>query len=230
VDMSFFDDLPRVVPPMAIPDRDPSLGSLLALHDQWPRLERPPWEFPPRDWIGGWLNWRLDLIDRSELHVSVGEFRACPDGLQFTLRVRVAPDVIDTAARPGGLGRPGWFLGAEDDGRLGVLFADGRKAATGSARPSDRPPRSISLLSSMLTTEGRDQLATRCWLWPLPPPGPLTFVAEWPSAGVLDHRSSLEIDDAELERAVNTAKAVVQHLSPPEPPAGDSWLRRPPEF
>jgi hypothetical protein len=31
-----------------------------------------------------------------------------------------------------------------------------------------------------------------CWLWPLPPPGPLTFACVWPAGGVPESRVTLD--------------------------------------
>jgi hypothetical protein len=32
----------------------------------------------------------------------------------------------------------------------------------------------------------------RYWVWPLPPPGPLTFVVEWPAHGIAESRAELD--------------------------------------
>ncbi len=56
------------------------------------------------------------------------------------------------------------------------------------------------------------------WLWPLPPPGPLTFVCAWPAEGV--EETHAQIDGAEILAA--SARAV--ELWPddrPLPPSED---------
>ncbi|MGH2928694.1 MAG: hypothetical protein ACRDL8_10880, partial [Solirubrobacteraceae bacterium] len=52
----------------------------------------------------------------------------------------------------------------------------------------------------------------RFWLWPLPPPGPLGFVCEWPAAGLT--RSRVDID----AQSVIDASARAQVVFPDQPP------------
>jgi hypothetical protein len=58
------------------------------------------------------------------------------------------------------------------------------------------------------------------WLWPLPPPGPLTFVVEWPSA-------QIELTKHEVDAAlILEASALSEKLWPEEAPteeSGWSW-------
>ena len=42
------------------------------------------------------------------------------------------------------------------------------------------------------------------WLWPLPPPGPLTWVGEWPDRNIPE--SSVEVDATVLEAAASEAE------------------------
>jgi hypothetical protein len=30
------------------------------------------------------------------------------------------------------------------------------------------------------------------WVWPLPPPGPFTFVCEWPARGIAESRAQID--------------------------------------
>jgi hypothetical protein len=61
-----------------------------------------------------------------------------------------------------------------------VRFADGRRADNDSRRwphpAGDQPPDPPWLYQS---TSGPD--GGHVWLWGLPPPGPLTFVWQWPA-------------------------------------------------
>lgn len=41
------------------------------------------------------------------------------------------------------------------------------------------------------------------WLWPRPPPGPLTFIAEWPKHGIPE--SQVTFDGDNLRRAAEDA-------------------------
>jgi hypothetical protein len=91
--------------------------------------------------------------------------------------------------------------------RLGVQFADG-DVATNLGRPSfpspDSEPTGPVLLSDGGGGGGR-RYDMRYWLWPLPPPGPVSFVCEWPARGIPESRAEL---DAQLilraaERAIH---------------------------
>ncbi|MFL6222641.1 MAG: hypothetical protein ACJ75K_07385, partial [Actinomycetes bacterium] len=41
------------------------------------------------------------------------------------------------------------------------------------------------------------------WVWPLPPPGPFTFVCEWPARGIAE--SGAEIDAGSILEAAGRA-------------------------
>jgi hypothetical protein len=75
--------------------------------------------------------------------------------------------------------------------RFGVQFADGRKATTVGAEARWGWPGSEEeeeptgpVLSQGGGGGGGDLWTTEYWLWPLPPPGRLTFAVEWPSKGI----------------------------------------------
>ena len=55
------------------------------------------------------------------------------------------------------------------------------------------------------------------WLWPLPPPGPLTFVVEWPALGIAETRAETDAT------AVVEAAASAAPLWPEESPSGN-WF------
>ncbi len=117
------------------------------------------------------------------------------------LTVRSAPGVDEEAANlflylgrdrlPRGGGLPDELF------RFGIEFSDGRKATTldwERLRPPGEPPRGPVL--TMLGGGGDDRRwDQRYWVWPLPPPGPLAFVCEWPALGIALSRVDV---DAEL--------------------------------
>ena len=68
--------------------------------------------------------------------------------------------------------------------RFGVQFSDGHKATTvGGMRPAvgDEDEPSGPVLSEGGSGGGGGEYESRFWLWPVPPPGPVTFVVEWPA-------------------------------------------------
>jgi hypothetical protein len=68
--------------------------------------------------------------------------------------------------------------------RFGIQFSDGRKATTvGDAFPralDDEEP-SGPILNQGGGRGSDGEYESEFWLWPLPPPGPVTFAVEWPA-------------------------------------------------
>ena len=70
--------------------------------------------------------------------------------------------------------------------RFGVEFADGPKGTTtgGPGTAAEGDPPAGPLLMPRDGGGGGDRWDQSFWLWPLPPPGPVAFVVEWPSEGI----------------------------------------------
>jgi hypothetical protein len=122
----------------------------------------PAWARGPEGMVPGVVPVAL-LLARTDTHaVLVDGLLAYPTGFDFDLAVR----------------RPEHRWG--DDLRLEVRFADGRSADNDPRRRprpiGDQPPDPPLLYQS---TSGPD--GGHVWLWGLPPPGPLTFVCQWPA-------------------------------------------------
>ncbi len=68
--------------------------------------------------------------------------------------------------------------------RVGVQFADGRKATSisGPPYPGDAP--SAPVMWALGGGGGGGIWRQGYWVWPLPPAGELEFVCEWPAAGI----------------------------------------------
>lgn len=76
--------------------------------------------------------------------------------------------------------------------RLGVEFADGRKATNvGQRSRCEGDPQSPVLWGRGGGGSGASWRQT-FWMWPLPPPGPLSFVCEWPAAGIPLSRAQID--------------------------------------
>lgn len=173
--VGFFDDLP---PPEADPE---------------PAMHGAPWGGPPIGVIGGWVPWRIVLVRTEHAYALLRDFEAFPTGLSFQLvacfdenvfgperREPEDPPVTDT--------RP-W---------IGVRFSDGREAATqrvrGMPTSGGNERRPVSRGRGGTGHPGEWRLGY--WLWPLPPPGPLTWFATWPEVGVGE--ASVEVDASAL--------------------------------
>jgi hypothetical protein len=181
--MGFFDDFPPPPPPP-----EPS------------RVEHKPWMGPPPGWVGGWVPWHILLTHTSDVYSVITAVEAFPSGVQFTLASRFRPGAIDLHPRPGhpmmGLGSPGGPL-------FGVGFADGRKVMAGRQfSPLDAQPDG-PLLMPRGGGGGGEEWRMGMWLWPLPPPGPLTFVTAWPTLDIIE--TTLTVEATELIAAAERA-------------------------
>jgi len=123
------------------------------------------------------------LLARNEhFAVAITSVTAYANGLEFNLAVRTRRS-LDPSVRRKVLGK---FM--VDEGvpserlRLGVQFSDGRKATSLGVR-QDRAETDPVLVERGGGGGGRSW-DSRFWLWPLPTPGAIAFVTEWPLAGI----------------------------------------------
>jgi hypothetical protein len=75
--------------------------------------------------------------------------------------------------------------------RFGIEFADGRKATIFDEFPSSLDPGGIVLMPGRGSSSGATWDESY-WVAPLPPPGALAFVCEWPVAGIPVTRADLD--------------------------------------
>ncbi len=192
--MSFFDSIPQP------PPREPV------------RHARPAY-MQPDAVIPGSVPGELLLIRTEEAAVAIGGICAYPNGFEFTAHVRMrgskhanVPGLNDPFDRFGRRGPEA----SGDVLRLGVLYADGRRGATtgGPRLPDDREHVFLMPGSSGGTPQRYD---CKFWVHPLPPDGPVTFVAAWPEYGAAETQA--ELDGAAIRAAA--ARAVT--LWPEEP-------------
>ena len=104
--------------------------------------------------------------------------------------------------------------------RFGVEFSDGRKATTLGVpmfmtAQEEAEPEGPFLMPGG-GSGGDDYWESSFWLWPLPPPGPLVFVVEWPLRRFADTARGRGGDHLEAAR---TPK-----YSGPTPPAAAAGL------
>ena len=164
------------------------------------------------------------LIRTGQVAVGIGSVRAYPNGFEFTAHVRVRREDED---------EPGWGdpfdrrgrrrQPADEVLRLGLMFGDGRRAATTNRwwPGEDTDPGRL-----VLQQGGGGGSARRWdgdfWVHPLPPEGPVTFVASWPKYAAAETRAELE------GSAIRAAAARAVILWPEEPesePGGDHVWR-----
>ncbi len=68
--------------------------------------------------------------------------------------------------------------------RLGVQFSDGQKATNIGAFDYTQDEPSGPVMHAGGGGGGDREYHQEQWVWPLPPPGRLSFVCEWPAAGI----------------------------------------------
>ena len=203
--MSFFESIPERTPPPPEPPR-----------------RRPAWQRPDAV-LPGSVPAELVLIRTEQVAVAVGSVRAYPNGFEFTVHVRWrgAGDT-DWPYHGGPFERHGNRRGgpaSEDALRLGVLYADGRRAATTGGSPWRDPDAEPGRLVLEQGGGGGNDRSwdSDFWVYPLPPPGPVTLLASWLEQGVTETRA--ELDGAAIRDAAGRAVTLWPE-EPEEPEAG----------
>ena len=182
-----------------------------AVRPEPPRRERtrtPPWLGAPRGTLPGVLPVALVLARTEQVAVCLTGLVAYPEGFEFDLLTMAGEEADDLdpllfegrrlrhRRNRGGAGEiPEGML------RFGVEFADGRKA-TNTADPLAHLGGGLHRFSKITHGAEAEQAPAgpvlqlggggggggnwrqSVWIWPLPPPGTLTFVCQWPEAAI----------------------------------------------
>jgi hypothetical protein len=174
--------------------------------------ESPEWLEAPRGWLGGVVPLEL-LVARSHLAaVYLSSLVAYPTG--FTLTINTLASSADTigldAFEPYHLQRRRRSEGGEIPPellRFGVQYSDGRKKATfgewlgggisstmlAFSGEDDAPdPSTQIVIESGGGRGGALDADQKYWIWPLPPPGPVTFACEWPELEIPETQVAME--------------------------------------
>ncbi len=194
-----------------------------------------PWWQAPRNELGAQVPLRLVLARSERVAIALVGATAYTTGVELRIAVRWRRHVADDSEGlyddpfedPFGLAmmhrRPTGELSPEIL-RFGIQFSDGRKATTVGGFPwadgddaAEEPTGPVLMQGAAGGGDG--EWDGDYWLWPLPPPGPLTFVVEWPSA-------QIELTKHEVDAAlILQASALSEKLWPEEAPteSGSSW-------
>ena len=189
-----------------------------------PEPERPPqpdWLGPPNGTIGGYVADRLVLIRSPKVALVIDGLRCFPTGVAFDQQLWIRRDGADFdhfeppwerghQFRPFGAGGG---AGVEPALRLGVAFSDGSTWSNldvvGRFDPQQPPP-SPQVFPRGGSGGGGGEIQHwdfSAWLWPLPPPGPVRFVASWPELGI--DEVSAEISGDVLRDAAARAETLL---------------------
>jgi hypothetical protein len=147
--------------------------------------------------IPGTAATQLSLIATDEVAVAISGVRAYPNGFEFTIHALGRREDFPWGVSPtDSVGDPRTRQAPEKALRLGVLYADGRRAKLASDRPyrlpEDEDDRGY-LTFVEVGRRGTDRQWTGdFWVNPLPADGPVTFVASWLLHGVAEARAELD--------------------------------------
>jgi hypothetical protein len=178
---------------------------------------QPEWSGPPEGVLGGVLALQLALARTDRVLLAATDIAVYPNGLEFSIR-----GLLRDGPQPGEY-RP--FLLHEEDPRtmlrVGALYPDGRRASNvgRAALPEGDGEPTGPILWARGGGGGERSFNQGWWLWPLPPPGPLVLVVEWPAYEVPESRATI---DAGL---IEDARSRIQEVWPSSPAAGGytSW-------
>ena len=184
---------------------------------EWGEIDEPEWSGPPRHVLGAAVPLRSLLARTDELAIAITDATAYMNGFEFKLVLRSRRPSHDYYGGPFGLGEPMMWRhgrGVVEGGdlppelfRFGIEFADGSKATTLGGHPFEEGPDHEPegpLLIERGGGGGGGDWDQSYWVWPLPPPGRLAFVCEWPSKGVSITR--LEMDAKVILDAADQAE------------------------
>jgi hypothetical protein len=182
----------------------------------------PDWRGPPAGALPGVVALELVLAQTPAIVIYISYLQAYSVGFAFDLIVVTDPSedqqldlsaaLFDHHHRRGPSSDSTQALASERL-RLGVEFADGRKATnTGTSLRAQSPPPGPVMHSGSGGSSGNTANQEQ-WVWPLPPPGPVTFVCEWPAAEIALIRR--EIDGDLIRDAAGRARTPFPDQPPP---------------
>jgi hypothetical protein len=171
---------------------------------------QPEWRGPPGESVGGVV--RVEqVVGRSEkAAIYLTSLIAYPIGFELTTEVVTKPGVdflafemMHPRAHRSSNGEPDPELL-----RIGISFSDDRKATNLAFKrdATDPDPQRDLLLMPGGGGSGGHYSHQDYWVWPLPPPGPVTFVCEWPALEIAE--SAIELDGELIRTAAERARSV----------------------
>jgi hypothetical protein len=215
-------------------------------HEPEPRYRSPAWIGPPSGTLPGVVELETVLARTDEVAVCLRGVFAYPTGLSFDVVTMGGPDAAELDLDPHSMmlhrhrhrhrHRRHTGRGRDEELppemlRFGLEFADGTRVTNVGNDPwlamadaGDEDDDSFTPRAPTLTEHGGGGGGTdweqSYWLWPLPPPGRLTVVCEWPVARIPVTR--VELDTAPIHAAAARAQVVFEF---PERPDDDDGMR-----
>ena len=160
----------------------------------------PEWSGPP-EMVGGYVMGPLLMSQSDRVVVAVRQVLAFPTGVEAD---------VEGHARGQRTGPPREQrdLAEHPSLRFRVQFADGTQAAQDdeAGLRSGRGPTLFvrGFESSSGGPDGGEDIRMTLWIWPLPPPGPVTLACSWPSRGL--DEAAVILDAAAVRAAASQAQ------------------------
>lgn len=177
----------------------------------------PPWTGRPRGTPLGEVVSGLSLARSETGRLSITYLDAYPEGFELEIEARTTVAYHDLTrtgdSAPDVFGRHWPTVGERRDVlppqlvRIGVQFADGRKATniTGHSHPVQGPVM-WALGGGGRGGQGESRFHQGYWVSPLPPSGPVTVACQWPASGIPLLRHELDgqliLDGADRARGM----------------------------
>ena len=207
----------------------------------------PPWLGAPNGVLPGIVPLELVLARTPQVAMCVTRLGAYPSGFDLDLVTMASheSDQLDPMLFEGRRlrhkrRRDGVDEIPEGMLRFGVEFANGAKATNTSDQPladfaggtmsvmrswSERPQAPTGPVLSLGGGSGGDaHWRQNIWIWPLPPPGRLTFVCQWPEANVELTRHDIDAQlvlDAATRAKVIFSDALPEQMASTDEPGGE---------
>jgi hypothetical protein len=158
------------------------------------RYREPAWVGPPPGVLPGVVPFECVILATDHVVVSAAGFSVYPEG--FVVAVQALARGVPGSENPFGTGpEPD---GSDERLHIGFAFADGSTATAFAGPPGCEtrtpPPGPVarSLRGGRGSAGGRGEWSYDLWVWPLPPPGTMAIVAEWPATGIPVTRRALD--------------------------------------
>ncbi len=160
----------------------------------------PEWFMPPR-MTGGYVTGPVPVARSGRLVIVARQVLAFPAGVEVEVEAHARGSPAATGPVPADL--PGHL-----PLQFGVRFADGRQAAQDddTGLRSGRGPM-LMVTGAQVSSGGPDDpedVRLTLWIWPLPPPGPVTLTCSWPSRVL--HAARLVLDGDAIQAAAGQAQ------------------------
>lgn len=195
-----------------------------------PVYRTPAWLSAPRGTLPGIVPIERVLARNDRVAVCLTRVAAYSTGFELDLLAMITPDEDDfdhlmfhrqhMLRRDAVDGIPPEVL------RFGIRFADGSRVTNTGGFEHARKRPTTPVMHHAGGSGGGGRWCQTYWVWPLPPPGPVTFVCEWPAMNIPLTES--ELDSQAITGASERAQVLFSDAHLPEPPDDHEGGKPPP--